>query len=92
MFADFVDYSTKNNWGTLEYIQLLYSGKDRVFNKNIMISTWQSLAAMKKNDVKASESIINQTTIAFFDEAHQYKADVVRSVIEQFKTTKRKIS
>lgn len=91
LFTDMLEYSTENGWSAVDHIQLLYSGKDRIFSKNVMISTWQSLHAMKKNDPSSFDAIRKNTTIAFFDEAHTFKADAVRGTIEQFKTTKRRI-
>lgn len=91
MFKDFVDYSMLNGWKAEDYTQLLYSGKDRVFEKNILISTWQSLHSMKKSDVKNFSYIVAKTTTGIFDEAHTYKADEVRGTIEQFTKTVRRI-
>lgn len=91
MFSDFVDYSGLNGWRPEDHIQLLYSGKDKIFTKSIMVSTWQSLHAMRKNDPKAFSKIVNVTTVGIFDEAHTYKAEEVRSTIEQFIHTKRRI-
>lgn len=91
MFKDFIDYSTLNNWKPEDHIQLLYSGRDRVFDKSIMFSTWQSLHAMRKNAPKEFNEITRKTKVAIFDECHSYKASEIRGTIEQFKTTKRRI-
>jgi superfamily II DNA or RNA helicase len=91
MFRDFVDYSSLNGWKAEEYCQLLYSGKEKIFEKSIMISTWQSLHAMKKNDIRSFKRITDVTTVGIFDEAHTYKADEVRGTIEQFTKTIRRI-
>lgn len=91
LFKDFLEYSTMNGWDTLGNVQLLYSGKDKIFSKKVMISTWQSLLAMKKSNPKEFSHITKSTTVSIFDEAHQYKADAVRSVIESFTNTKRRI-
>jgi len=88
MFKDFVDYSGLNGWLPEDYIQLLYSGKDKVFSKSIMVSTWQSLHAMKKNNPQAFSQITKVTNVGIFDEAHTYKAEEVRTTIEQFVNTK----
>lgn len=91
MFKDFVDYSTLNGWLPEDHVQLLYAGKDKLFTKNIMISTWQSLHAMKKSNKDQFNKITNLTSVAIFDEAHTYSATEVRSTIEEFKKTKRRI-
>jgi superfamily II DNA or RNA helicase len=94
MFRDFIDYATGPDfvdWYPEEFVQLLYSGKDRVFSKRVMISTWQSLHSMRKSDPANFRAITDQTTTAIFDEAHTYKASEVRGTIECFSSTVRRI-
>lgn len=91
MFTDFVDYSLLNDWKPEEYIQLLYAGKDKEFTKTMMISTWQSLHAMTKSQPELFREITEATTVALFDEGHLYKSTEIRSTIEKFKYTKRRI-
>ena len=43
MYSDFADYSSGNGWDVEQEVQMLYSGKEKVFSKSVMISTWQSL-------------------------------------------------
>lgn len=88
LFSDFKDYSSENGFDVEEHVSLLYSGKERVFNKSIVISTWQSIAAMKKTDLKSYTELTERTDVAVWDEAHTYKADVVLSVMEGFVNTK----
>lgn len=91
LFKDFVDYSSHNGWLPEEWAQLLYSGKDKMFTKNIMISTWQSLHAMKKNSYDKFRDIVERTNTGLYDEAHTYKATEVLGTLEQFIHTKRRI-
>jgi superfamily II DNA or RNA helicase len=91
LFSDFADYSSHNGWDVEEHISLLYSGKERVFDKSVVISTWQSLANMMKSDAKNFELLIKQTNVGIWDEAHSYKATVVLSVMEKFVKTKYRV-
>jgi len=91
MFSDFEDYSSANGFDVEESVGVLYSGKERVFTKPLIISTWQSCAAMVKNDRRAFDALRSRTECIGFDEAHTYKADVVKSVMEEFVAAKYRI-
>jgi superfamily II DNA or RNA helicase len=84
IFSDFKDYSTKNGWDVEGNIQLLYSGKEKLFHKPIMISTWQSITAMMKNDPDNFSNLTSSVDVALFDEAHTYKAAAVLATMEKF--------
>lgn len=88
LFSDFEDYSSENGWDVEDNISTLYSGKERIFDKNVVISTWQSLASMMKSDSKNFHELLNRTEVGIWDEAHTYKANVVLSVMEKFVKTK----
>lgn len=87
IFSDFKDYSTKNGWDVEDNIQLLYSGKEKLFSKPVMISTWQSITAMMKNDPDAFNNLTRAVDVALFDEAHTYKAAAVLATMEKFINT-----
>jgi len=87
LLADFKDYSSANGWDADENCTTLYSGKERIFDKHVVISTWQSIAAMYKSDPKNFKDLVNRTDVGIWDEAHTYKADVVLKVMEQFTMT-----
>ena len=84
MFSDFEDYSSANGWNVEDNVQMLYSGKEKLFEKNVMISTWQSLTAMMKNQPSEFQSLVRNVDVALFDEAHQYKATAVLATMEKF--------
>lgn len=88
LFSDFEDYSTANGFSVEDNFSLLYSGKERVFDKPVVISTWQSIAAMMKNDKSKFDEIVKRTEVGIWDEAHTYKASVVLQVMEKFVYTK----
>ena len=48
MYSDFEDYSVNNGKDMSKYCHRVYSGKDKVTEKPICISTWQSLYKMPK--------------------------------------------
>jgi superfamily II DNA or RNA helicase len=87
LYADFKDYSSKNGWNVEDNIGVLYSGKERVFEKPVVISTWQSIASMMKSDQKNFNILVERSDVAVWDEAHTYKANVVLSVMEKFVNT-----
>lgn len=67
LYSDFKDYSSLNKWDVDSYIHRIYQGKEKLTDKPITISTWQSLYKMPK-------SFFNQFDFVIGDEAHQFKA------------------
>lgn len=84
MYSDFADYSSGNGWDVESEVQMLYSGKEKVFSKSVMISTWQSLNSMMKNGTKMFADIVDQTTVGLYDEAHGYKSTEVIKTMDRF--------
>ena len=84
MFNDFKDYSSINGFDVEKNTNLLYSGKERVFDVPIVITTWQSVAAMMKSDTTNFKALTSRTDVLIGDEAHTYKASIVLSVMEKF--------
>ena len=84
LFSDFKDYSGINGWDVEDNIQMLYSGKEKIFDKNVMISTWQSLHAMIKNQPKNFKEIVDNVDAMVLDEAHTYRASAVLETMEKF--------
>lgn len=88
MYSDFADYSSNDEWNVEDNCQMLYSGKEKIFSRNVMISTWQSLTALSKHNTAAFIDIANRTDCIIMDEAHTYSSDVVLSTMNKFTTTK----
>lgn len=88
MFSDFKDYSSINGWDVEEHCQILYSGKEKIFHKRVMISTWQSLNAMMRNSPAALRDIVERTDVGLFDEAHGHKGMAVQETMQKFIYTK----
>ena len=88
METDFIDYSTKNGWDVESHTQLLYSGKEKLFNKKLLISTWQSLMAMSKNNKEAYRHIIERTDLLCIDEVHSFSSTATLDIANSFVNTK----
>lgn len=91
MYSDFIDYSSENDWDTTENVYTLYSGQERVFDKPICISTWQTLLSMQKNDPRKFIEVTNTYDCLIGDEAHQLKSTEVSKVLEGFTKTEYRI-
>jgi len=76
LYTDFEDYSSANMWGVSSHCQKLYSGFTREFTKDVLITTWQSIYLQPKSWFK-------QFNVIFGDEAHQFKAKSLTTVMEK---------
>lgn len=76
MYSDFQDYSTGNNWPVSKNCQKLYSGFTKDFTSNVLITTWQSI-------YKQPKEWFNNFDVIFGDEAHQFKAKSLGTVMEK---------
>lgn len=88
LIDDFRDYSVLNGWDADANCQPLYSGKDKIFSKRVMVSTWQSLNAMMRLKNAAIKDIVDRTDAIILDEAHVYKSTEVLATMNQFVNTK----
>lgn len=84
MYSDFEDYSSVNKWSVSNHCQKLYSGFTKEFSKDVLITTWQSVYLQPK-------SWFRQFNVVFGDEAHQFKAKSLISVMEKLDTVKYRI-
>lgn len=76
LYADFEDYSSANGWDVSKHCQKLYSGFSKDFSKDILITTWQSVYLQPK-------SWFRQFNVILGDEAHQFKAKSLTTVMEK---------
>ena len=76
LYTDFQDYSSANGWDTSYHCQKLYSGFTKDFTKDVLITTWQSIYLQPKAWFK-------QFDVIFGDEAHQFKAKSLTTVMEK---------
>jgi superfamily II DNA or RNA helicase len=91
MCDDFKDYSSKNGWDVDKNVHKLFAGKERIFDKPVTVSTWQTIASMKKSDPKNYLALTANTDVLIADEAHTLKAVVVSAAIEGFEHTEHRI-
>ena len=84
MYSDFADYSSHNGWDVSQHCQKLYSGFSRTFESDIMFTTWQSIYTQPKSWFEQFDVIIG-------DEAHQFKAKSLTSIMEKMTHVKYKI-
>lgn len=84
MYTDFEDYSAHNGFSVVDHCQKLYSGFPKEFSKKVLITTWQSI-------YKQPKSWFGQFDVIFGDEAHQFKAKSLTSVMEKLDTVKYRI-
>ena len=74
--SDFVDYSTKNGWSAEENVHRIYQGKDKSSDKQLTISTWQSIYQLP-------EEYFEQFDFVIGDEAHLFKAQSLSKILSQ---------
>tara|TARA_R110000824_G_scaffold149265_1_gene319446 strand:+ start:32 stop:1075 length:1044 start_codon:yes stop_codon:yes gene_type:complete len=79
MFSDIRDYSSKSSWSVDKNCHSIFSGQDKVTNKRVVISTWQSIYKMK-------DDYFEQFGVVFGDECHLYKAKSLTSLMSKLKS------
>lgn len=76
MYSDFATYSKANGWKTERHCQKLYSGFSKTFEADVLITTWQSI-------YKQPAAWFKQFDVMFGDEAHNFKAKSLTSIMEK---------
>lgn len=84
LYTDFIDYSTENGFDVEANVHRVYQGKDKVSEKNLIISTWQSLYKLPKEYFEQFDYIIG-------DEAHLFKAQSLATIMTSCTNTKYRI-
>ena len=84
MYSDFEDYSSNNGWKVNRHCQKLYSGFSKNFDSDVLITTWQSI-------YKQPKAWFDQFDVIFGDEAHQFKAASLTTVMEKMVDVKYRI-
>ena len=77
MVTDFKDYG----WDAEEHCHKVMAGLDKVSDKQIIVSTWQSIYKMPKEYFEQFDVVIG-------DEAHQFKAKSLGSIMEKLEDCK----
>jgi len=76
MTSDFADYSINNGWSTDDYVHKIYSGHEKLSDKPIVITTWQSIFRLGRGWFEPFGTVI-------CDEAHLAKAKSITSVMDK---------
>ena len=84
LYSDFADYSGENDFDVSKHVHRIYQGKDKVTNKDLTISTWQSLYQLPKEYFEQFDYIIG-------DEAHLFKAQSLTGIVSSAINTKYRI-
>ena len=84
LYTDFEDYSSANGWKTSYHCQKLYSGFTKDISKDVLITTWQSV-------YKQPKAWFSQFDVIFGDEAHQFKANSLTTVMGKLTDVKYRI-
>ena len=84
LYSDFQDYSSHNGFDVEENVHRIYQGKDKVSDKKLIISTWQSLYQLPKEYFQDFEYIIG-------DEAHLFKAQSLTTILTSATNTKYRV-
>ena len=85
MYSDFGDYSRKDIWSHEENCHRIYSGREKIgVQQRIIISTWQSIYKLPANWFSGFGMVIG-------DEAHNFKAKSLTSILEKCTEAKYRI-
>ncbi len=77
MVNDFISYG----WNANDFIHKIYGGKDKVTDKNIIISTWQSIYKFPKRYFDDIDCVIG-------DEAHLFKSKSLTGIMTKLHNAK----
>ena len=80
MYSDFADYG----WEVDKYCHRIYHGYDKDVVKDVVISTWQSLATLDKDYFQQFDCVIG-------DEAHNFKAKSLTTIMTALNNAKYRI-
>jgi superfamily II DNA or RNA helicase len=76
LYGDFADYATASDWKVSENCARIYSGKEKITNVPIVISTWQSIYKMPK-------TYFENFDVIYGDECHLFKAKSLSSILHK---------
>ena len=85
MYSDFADYSSKDTWSHEESCHKIYSGREKFgVKQRVIISTWQSIYKLPGSWFSGFGMVIG-------DEAHNFKAKSLTSILEKCTEAKYRI-
>lgn len=88
LYADFEDYSSHDrSFKAYQNVHKIFAGQERFTNKQVVVSTWQSLAKMAEQ----GSEFFDDVAMVICDEAHTADSKVITSVIMKCKNAKYRI-
>jgi len=84
LYSDFQDYSTANGWSTEDNVHRIYSGEEKITDKSIIITTWQSAITMDKKWFTQFDNVI-------IDESHKVKSKCLTQILTNMKNCRNRI-
>ena len=81
LFSDFKDYSSMDDWSVDDNVHKIFSGQSKETEKQVIISTWQSL-------YKIDPRYFWDFEVAFGDECHLFKAKSLTGLMEKLTKAK----
>ena len=79
MYTDFASYDTK--WNAEQLCYIIKQGQEKTSDKQVVISTWQSIYKLPKKYFKDFEFVVG-------DEAHLFKAKSLKTVMSKLTNAK----
>lgn len=76
LYSDFADYASANGWKVSENCTRIYSGKEKVNDVPIVISTWQSIYKLPK-------AWFEKFDVIYGDEAHLFKSKSLTTILHK---------
>lgn len=76
MYTDFEEYAEGTDWSVYEHCHRLYSGFEKHTDKQLLITTWQSVYDMPEEYFEGRRFIIG-------DEAHEFTAKSLKTLMEK---------
>lgn len=76
LYTDFADYATGSEWRAEDNCARIYSGKEKVVDVPIVISTWQSI-------YKMPASYFERFDVIYGDEAHLFKSKSLTKILDK---------
>ena len=85
MYSDFGDYSSTDDWDVSDNCHKIYSGKEKYnIKQRVIITTWQSIYKLNSNWFQNFGMVVG-------DEAHNFKAKSLTSILEKCVNAKYRI-
>lgn len=76
MYNDFDEYAHNTDWSAEKYIHQIYGGQEKLTNKKIVLSTWQSIYKLQSKWFHQFEAVIG-------DECHEFQAKSLTSIMSK---------